>query len=386
MNISKVTEQNQTEIGLSSQRNESQSQAFENISSYKTENMQTSQTSFFSSKNLEEGIIESSRDINCLLPPIKFKNEKSGYQWLSLYQPSRDRFSVLPAIQSTSAVSSPQLLKSSPTYQCLPEIASSPLIFGIDGVETSRAMNSSLRSSERYDLPASFKEFTTCSEETEAGRSWMGTLMSPSDLEKLGYNNQVRKQQSKTKTNKAYTISRRDEIPSEVIIDQELLTSDPENHFFIPRNQDEGKVCVTAEKLGIVKQDKPCQYQIPLIPSDLSMETRQKRSQNLTRFDRSSNPLTLDHDVKPKVLIRSRSGCWTCRIRHKSCPEEHPICSQCKRLSLTCDYSPTRPSYMTDPYLNKMKLAQIRIVTRAFKRGILKQRRNAQKLKTCLNN
>lgn len=41
-------------------------------------------------------------------------------------------------------------------------------------------------------------------------------------------------------------------------------------------------------------------------------------------------------------------GCWTCRIRHKSCPQDAERCSTCVRLGLFCDRSPTRPKYMVN--------------------------------------
>lgn len=36
---------------------------------------------------------------------------------------------------------------------------------------------------------------------------------------------------------------------------------------------------------------------------------------------------------------RSRSGCATCKKRRVKCDEVHPLCSNCTRLSLTCEYN-----------------------------------------------
>lgn len=83
-----------------------------------------------------------------------------------------------------------------------------------------------------------------------------------------------------------------------------------------------------------------------------------------------------------KPQKRSKHGCWTCRIRHKSCPENKPICSQCSRLNLQCDYSTTRPEYMRNPRLQKQKLQEIRIVTDALKRDLMK---NCRKQSNCTN-
>ncbi|CAK7238073.1 DNA-binding transcriptional regulator ume6, partial [Sporothrix bragantina] len=35
---------------------------------------------------------------------------------------------------------------------------------------------------------------------------------------------------------------------------------------------------------------------------------------------------------------RSRTGCYTCRLRRKKCDEGTPLCTACKHLGLTCEY------------------------------------------------
>ncbi|KAI5957403.1 hypothetical protein CANMA_004407 [Candida margitis] len=71
---------------------------------------------------------------------------------------------------------------------------------------------------------------------------------------------------------------------------------------------------------------------------------------------------------KRKCVIRSKSGCWTCRIRHKGCNEEQPKCGHCQRLNLTCDYSPVRPAYMVNEKLHAEKLLEIRRLTDQVKK------------------
>ncbi|KAM5435842.1 DNA-binding transcriptional regulator ume6 [Microsporum ferrugineum] len=39
-----------------------------------------------------------------------------------------------------------------------------------------------------------------------------------------------------------------------------------------------------------------------------------------------------------KLHRRSRSGCFTCRLRRKKCDEGHPACRACKNLKLRCEY------------------------------------------------
>lgn len=79
-------------------------------------------------------------------------------------------------------------------------------------------------------------------------------------------------------------------------------------------------------------------------------------------------------EKKKKLCLRSRNGCWTCRIRHKGCPEERPHCSTCVRLGLTCDYSQERPLYMVDSTLEYRKLKEIREATNKTKKGFRPKR------------
>lgn len=346
-----------------------------------TQILQTSLTSFCNSKDLMEEQTIIPPEQNGLLAPIEFKNEIQNFQWLSLYQVPRDHFSVLPAVQSSTVVKSPQLLKSSPTYQSLPELASTPLLFTIDVTDTPKRENVCLKTAETYDLATDFKEFAPSGDENSRDssmKSWMSRWISP--LEPRNLQDDINEDICKTTTPRPKGGSL---MSDNVIIDQDLLTSEL------------GLLPSVGEKPSqrlIMESDIDSQCgtktRLPLIPDDLTQRTRlfgcsnKNESCSLETVTGSAS----SSQLKAKIPSRSRKGCWTCRIRHKSCPEEHPICSQCNRLSLTCDYSTMRPLYMTDPYLNKMKLAQIKIVTRAFKRGILTKRRKAGKLKATVDN
>ncbi|KAH8900583.1 hypothetical protein GQ53DRAFT_835565 [Thozetella sp. PMI_491] len=45
-------------------------------------------------------------------------------------------------------------------------------------------------------------------------------------------------------------------------------------------------------------------------------------------------------------LLRSKRGCWTCRLRKKKCDEGQPFCSTCTSLAITCyGYGP-KPDWM----------------------------------------
>ncbi|CCE87166.1 Piso0_005709 [Millerozyma farinosa CBS 7064] len=99
----------------------------------------------------------------------------------------------------------------------------------------------------------------------------------------------------------------------------------------------------------------------------------------ITRSKSRKNKLHLSNysetpEKKRRLGPRSKSGCWTCRVRHKACPEERPVCSQCSRLDLKCDYSSTRPKYMTDPSLQANKLREIKDVTIKHKKSNFSRR------------
>ena len=89
----------------------------------------------------------------------------------------------------------------------------------------------------------------------------------------------------------------------------------------------------------------------------------QKMTRSRLKKSNQDNNYSEKLEKKRKLGPRSKSGCWTCRVRHKSCPEERPRCSLCVRLSLKCDYSSIRPKYMTDPVQQENRLKEIRSIT-----------------------
>lgn len=58
--------------------------------------------------------------------------------------------------------------------------------------------------------------------------------------------------------------------------------------------------------------------------------------------DEGGNAIENVHN-KRRRNHRSRRGCWTCRLRHKACPEDGSPCSACSRLNIRCDNDQTRP-------------------------------------------
>ncbi|RAL11392.1 C6 transcription factor rosa [Aspergillus homomorphus CBS 101889] len=52
----------------------------------------------------------------------------------------------------------------------------------------------------------------------------------------------------------------------------------------------------------------------------------------------SSSSQAAENEAIVKSYRRSRSGCFTCRLRRKKCDETRPICASCAKLGLKCDY------------------------------------------------
>ncbi|CAI5757483.1 unnamed protein product [Candida verbasci] len=61
---------------------------------------------------------------------------------------------------------------------------------------------------------------------------------------------------------------------------------------------------------------------------------------------------------RKSILPRSKNGCWICRIKHLKCDEMKPECNNCLKFGLECDYSPTKPDYVTNKALRVEKIAE----------------------------
>lgn len=44
--------------------------------------------------------------------------------------------------------------------------------------------------------------------------------------------------------------------------------------------------------------------------------------------------------------LRSKQGCWTCRLRRKKCDERRDVCLICESLSITCYGYGSKPEWM----------------------------------------
>ncbi|TVY29822.1 Pestheic acid cluster transcriptional regulator [Lachnellula hyalina] len=62
--------------------------------------------------------------------------------------------------------------------------------------------------------------------------------------------------------------------------------------------------------------------------------------------------------------LRSKAGCWTCRLRKKKCDEKHPFCSTCEALTITCYGYGSKPDWMDNGEKEKAMVHSIKQVVK----------------------
>jgi C6 transcription factor Pro1 len=63
-------------------------------------------------------------------------------------------------------------------------------------------------------------------------------------------------------------------------------------------------------------------------------------------------------------ILRSKAGCWTCRLRKKKCDEKHPFCSTCETLTITCYGYGSKPDWMDNGEKEKAMARSIKQVVK----------------------
>lgn len=62
--------------------------------------------------------------------------------------------------------------------------------------------------------------------------------------------------------------------------------------------------------------------------------------------------------------LRSKQGCWTCRLRRKKCDERRDLCHTCESLSITCyGYGP-KPDWMDNGEKEKAMASSIKQIVK----------------------
>ncbi|KAK4246843.1 hypothetical protein C7999DRAFT_15041 [Corynascus novoguineensis] len=68
---------------------------------------------------------------------------------------------------------------------------------------------------------------------------------------------------------------------------------------------------------------------------------------------------------KTQMHRRSRTGCYTCRLRRKKCDEGSPMCSACKHLGLKCEYK--RPMWWSNNDMRRQEKDEIKMIIKRKK-------------------
>jgi hypothetical protein len=69
--------------------------------------------------------------------------------------------------------------------------------------------------------------------------------------------------------------------------------------------------------------------------------------------------------AKTQMHRRSRTGCYTCRLRRKKCDEGSPMCTACKHLGLQCEYK--RPMWWSNSEARRKHKDDIKMIIKRKK-------------------
>ncbi|KAF3482946.1 uncharacterized protein GIQ15_02270 [Arthroderma uncinatum] len=102
-------------------------------------------------------------------------------------------------------------------------------------------------------------------------------------------------------------------------------------------------------------------------PVKPASKSSKKSSRKSTGRSSSSSTTQGNTGVKKseKLHRRSRSGCFTCRLRRKKCDEGHPACRACKNLKLRCEYE--RPMWWGNSEQRKSQKEYIKDLIKSTK-------------------
>lgn len=72
--------------------------------------------------------------------------------------------------------------------------------------------------------------------------------------------------------------------------------------------------------------------------------------------------------------LRSKGGCWTCRLRRKKCDEGKPECTTCRVLSVTCHGYGPKPDWMDNGDAEKEMANSLKHIVRHTSRRAYRYR------------
>lgn len=78
--------------------------------------------------------------------------------------------------------------------------------------------------------------------------------------------------------------------------------------------------------------------------------------------------------VVMSTSLRSKGGCWTCRLRRKKCDEGKPECTTCRVLSITCHGYGPKPDWMDNGDAEKEMVDSLKHIVRHTSRRTYRYR------------
>ncbi|KAK8138412.1 Transcriptional regulatory protein pro1 [Apiospora sp. TS-2023a] len=87
------------------------------------------------------------------------------------------------------------------------------------------------------------------------------------------------------------------------------------------------------------------------------------KASNNSNNNNNSNNAT--QKTKTQMHRRSRTGCYTCRLRRKKCDEGTPMCTACKHLGLCCEYK--RPMWWSNNEARRQHKDDIKMIIKRKK-------------------
>ena len=62
--------------------------------------------------------------------------------------------------------------------------------------------------------------------------------------------------------------------------------------------------------------------------------------------------------------LRTKLGCWTCRLRKKKCDERRPRCTTCESLKIACHGYGAKPEWMDNGEKERARAATIKEIVK----------------------
>ncbi|GMM28878.1 hypothetical protein DAMA08_015940 [Martiniozyma asiatica (nom. inval.)] len=112
---------------------------------------------------------------------------------------------------------------------------------------------------------------------------------------------------------------------------------------YFSREEENQMVTNPIDEFSISSQNTFKQYQFvndQLVRDTDNIIDRVENNSNYQNQLKLNNDVnSLNNIIKPIIIKkRSNSGCLTCRARRRKCDEHRPICKECARINMKCNY------------------------------------------------